>query len=78
MYKRQSTTFTWSAFEQSGEDGAVNGPGFANVDNLEIDTLGNIWGVTDMSTSSHNGFNTGAAGEVRERLTTLKQEVLVT
>ena len=61
-----STTFTWSAFEQSGEDGAVNGPGFANVDNLEIDTLGNIWGVTDMSTSSHNGFNTGAAGEVKE------------
>ena len=61
-----STTFTWSAFEQSGEDGAINGPGFANVDNLEIDTLGNIWGVTDMSTSSHNGFNTGAAGEVKE------------
>ena len=61
-----STTFTWSAFEQSGENGAVDGPGFANVDNLEIDTLGNIWGVTDMSTSSHNGFNTGAAGEVRE------------
>ncbi|NEP91192.1 MAG: DUF839 domain-containing protein [Okeania sp. SIO2C2] len=61
-----SLTFSWSAFEQSGEDGAINGAGFANVDNLEIDTLGNIWGVTDMSTSSHNGFNTGAAGELRD------------
>ncbi|NEQ36217.1 MAG: PhoX family phosphatase [Okeania sp. SIO3I5] len=61
-----STTFSWSVFEHSGEDGAINGAGFANVDNLEIDTLGNIWGVTDMSTSNHNGFRTGAAAELRE------------
>lgn len=61
-----SLTFSWSVFEQSGEDGAINGAGFANVDNLEIDTLGNIWGVTDMSTSNHNGFRTGAAGELRD------------
>lgn len=61
-----SLTFSWSVFEQSGEDGAINGAGFANVDNLEIDTLGNIWGVTDMSTSSHNGFDTGPGGDERE------------
>lgn len=61
-----STTFSWSVFEQSGEGGAINGAGFANVDNLEIDTKGNIWGVTDMSTSNHNGFDTGAAGDLNE------------
>ena len=61
-----SLTFSWSVFSQSGEAGAVNGAGFANVDNLEIDTQGNIWGVTDMSTSTHNGFDTGADGEPRE------------
>ncbi len=61
-----SLTFSWSVFSHSGEDGAINGAGFANVDNLEIDTLGNIWGVTDMSTSTHNGFRTGAAGELRD------------
>lgn len=61
-----STTFSWSRFEQSGEDGAISGAGFANVDNLEIDTKGNIWGVTDMSTSLHNGFDTGPNGEQNE------------
>lgn len=59
-----SLNFNWSVFEQSGEDGAINGAGFANVDNLEIDTLGNIWCVTDMSTSKHNGFRTGASGNL--------------
>ena len=41
------------------------GAGFANVDNLAFDRQGNIWGVTDMSTSLHNGFNIGAEGEER-------------
>lgn len=54
------TTFTWSNFAPAGEAGAENGTGYANVDNLEIDAQGNIWGVTDMSTSRHNGFATGA------------------
>jgi secreted PhoX family phosphatase len=40
----------------------VDCDGFANVDNLGFDQEGNIWGVTDMSTNLHNGFNTGAAG----------------
>ena len=59
------TTFRWQPFAQSGEAGAFDGAGFANVDNLAFDRQGNIWGVTDMSTSLHNGFNIGAEGEER-------------
>jgi len=53
------TTFTWTPFSESGEAGAENGAGFANVDNLAFDTNGNVWGVTDMSTSRQNAFRTG-------------------
>jgi uncharacterized protein len=56
------TTFTWQKFAQGGEAGSIGGAGFANVDNLAFDNQGNVWGVTDMSTSTHNGFNVGAAG----------------
>lgn len=56
------TTFRWERFVKGGEAGAEPGDGFANVDNLAFDTQGNIWGVTDMSTSAHNGFDVGAAG----------------
>jgi secreted PhoX family phosphatase len=56
------TTFRWERFAKGGEAGAEPGSGFANVDNLAFDGQGNIWGVTDMSTGSHNGFNIGAAG----------------
>ncbi|MBG1268198.1 PhoX family protein [Nostoc sp. WHI] len=55
-------TFRWQRFAQGGEDGSVSGAGFANVDNLVFDNQANVWGVTDMSTSTHNGFNVGAAG----------------
>jgi uncharacterized protein len=55
------TTFRWQRFAKGGEAGAEPGSGFANVDNLAFDSQGNIWGVTDMSTSAHNGFNIGAA-----------------
>jgi secreted PhoX family phosphatase len=55
------TSFTWQKLHQGGEAGA-NGSGFAALDNLAFDPLGNIWGVTDMSTSTHNGFAVGAAG----------------
>ncbi|MEB3180626.1 MAG: PhoX family phosphatase [Nostocaceae cyanobacterium] len=55
-------TFRWQRFVQGGEAGAEDGAGFANVDNLAFDSQGNIWGVTDMSTGLHNGFETGAAG----------------
>ncbi|MBD2772320.1 PhoX family protein [Iningainema tapete] len=55
------TTFRWERFAKGGEAGAEPGSGFANVDNLAFDSQGNIWGVTDMSTNAHNGFNTGAA-----------------
>ena len=54
-------TFRWDRFAQGGEAGSVDGAGFANVDNQVFDKQGNVWGVTDMSTTTHNGFNVGAA-----------------
>ncbi|MEG4205503.1 PhoX family phosphatase [Microcoleus sp. Pol7_A1] len=56
-------TFRWQRLAQGGEAGSVSGAGFASVDNLDFDTQGNIWGVTDMSTSTHNGFDVGAAAK---------------
>jgi secreted PhoX family phosphatase len=50
------TTFRWERFQQSGESGADDGRGFANLDNLAFDEDGNVWGVTDMTTSLHNGL----------------------
>lgn len=58
---RSDTKFTWQKLNQGGEFGA-GGSGFAAVDNLAFDPLGNIWGVTDMSTGTHNGFNVGGSG----------------
>jgi uncharacterized protein len=55
------TTFFWQRLAKGGEAGAQPGSGFANVDNLAFDNQGNVWGVTDMSTSAHNGFDVGAA-----------------
>ncbi len=58
-----SLTFRWQRLAQGGEAGSVSGAGFASVDNLVFDPQGNIWGVTDMSTPTHNGFDIGAAGK---------------
>ena len=46
-------TFSWEMIAIGGEptDGGI---GFANPDNLEFDSQGNLWVVTDMSTSTHN------------------------
>ncbi|MEO0885699.1 MAG: alkaline phosphatase PhoX [Cyanobacteria bacterium J06648_10] len=46
-------TFDWEMLAVGGEptDGGI---GFANPDNLEFDSKGNLWVVTDMSTSAHN------------------------
>ncbi|EDX87342.1 conserved hypothetical protein [Synechococcus sp. PCC 7335] len=46
-------TFSWEMIATGGEptDGGI---GFANPDNLEFDSQGNLWVVTDMSTSTHN------------------------
>jgi uncharacterized protein len=55
-------TFKWQRLAQGGEAGSIDGAGFANVDNLAFDNRNNIWGVTDMSTGLHNGFEVGAAG----------------
>ncbi len=60
------TTFRWERLAQGGEAGAEGGAGFANVDNLAFDTAGNVWGVTDMSTSTHNGLDIGAAGALND------------
>lgn len=48
-----SMTFRWELFATGGEP-AEGGLGFSNPDNLEIDPDGNLWMVTDMSTSSQN------------------------
>lgn len=56
------TTFTWLRYDQGGEDGAVNGSGFATIDNLVFDQDKNLWGVIDMTTAAHNGFNLTYAG----------------
>jgi uncharacterized protein len=61
-----SQNFRWERLVQGGEAGAEGGGGFANVDNLLIDEKGGIWGVTDMSSSQHNGFKTGPKPEQRE------------
>ncbi|MBD2120679.1 PhoX family phosphatase [Trichocoleus sp. FACHB-262] len=55
------TSFRWERLAKGGEAGTENGDGFANVDNLAFDSQGNVWGVTDMSTAAHNGFDVGAA-----------------
>ncbi|MGD2183064.1 PhoX family protein [Lusitaniella coriacea] len=45
--------FRWSILAMGGEP-ADGGMGFSNPDNLELDNNGNLWMVTDMSTSYHN------------------------
>ena len=46
-------TFTWNMLANGGEP-ADGGIGFANPDNLAIDSQGDLWVVTDMSTGGHN------------------------
>ena len=46
-------TFRWSSIATGGEP-AKGGAGFANPDNIALDNSGNLWVVTDMSTSKHN------------------------
>jgi uncharacterized protein len=46
-------SFRWESFAMGGEP-ADGGMGFCNPDNLAIDREGNLWVVTDMSTSGHN------------------------
>ncbi|MDY6781931.1 MAG: DUF839 domain-containing protein [Cyanobacteriota bacterium] len=46
-------TFRWESFAAGGEP-ADGGMGFSNPDNVAVDKEGNLWMVTDMSTSSHN------------------------
>ncbi|MEM6792837.1 MAG: alkaline phosphatase PhoX [Acidobacteriota bacterium] len=46
-------SFTWGRFVESGEV-AEKGGGFACADNLVFDPSGNIWMVTDISTTAQN------------------------
>ena len=46
-------SFTWSMLATGGEV-ANGGAGFSNPDNLTLDKKGNLWVVTDMSTSVQN------------------------
>lgn len=46
-------TFTWGKFVATGEC-AEGGGGFACADNLAFDSFGNLWMVTDITTSAHN------------------------
>ncbi|MBF2097788.1 MAG: DUF839 domain-containing protein [Gloeomargaritaceae cyanobacterium C42_A2020_066] len=46
-------TFTWSVLAYGGEPSS-GGAGFANPDNLEVTSTGNLWMVTDMSGSRMN------------------------
>lgn len=46
-------SFAWEMMSLGGEP-AAGGAGFSSPDNLEIDAKGNVWMVTDMSTSKHN------------------------
>ncbi|MDJ0619282.1 MAG: DUF839 domain-containing protein [Calothrix sp. MO_192.B10] len=58
-------TFKWQMLATGGEP-AAGGLGFANPDNLLIDRQGNVWMVTDMSTSKMNkslASRTNSAGK---------------
>ena len=46
-------TFRWELIALGGEP-ADGGLGFSNPDNLAVDGNGNLWMVTDISTSKHN------------------------
>ncbi|MDB9519389.1 DUF839 domain-containing protein [Roseofilum reptotaenium CS-1145] len=46
-------TFRWDNLAMGGE-ATEGGMGFSNPDNLDFDSMGNLWMVTDMSTSRHN------------------------
>ncbi|MEM8777453.1 MAG: alkaline phosphatase PhoX [Cyanobacteria bacterium P01_G01_bin.49] len=48
-----SMTFRWELLATGGEP-AIGGLGFSNPDNLAFDLNGDLWMVTDMSTSKHN------------------------
>lgn len=48
-----ATQFRWEMFAAGGEV-AEGGLGFSNPDNLEFDRNGNLWMVTDVSTSKQN------------------------
>lgn len=55
--------FQWQRFKQSGEAGTENGMGFASIDNMQFDVNNNLWVVTDMKTSLHNGYDSGVGSE---------------
>ncbi|MEM7584400.1 MAG: alkaline phosphatase PhoX [Acidobacteriota bacterium] len=57
-----ATSFSWGKFVASGEIAELGG-GFANADNLVFDPEGNLWMVTDISTSALNFETTREEGD---------------
>lgn len=53
IVEAEGVGFRWEMVAVGGEP-TQGGLGFANPDNLEVDAQGNLWMVTDMSTSKHN------------------------
>ncbi len=51
--RTDAMTFSWQMLATGGEP-ITGGLGFSNPDNLEFDHKGNLWMVTDISTSKHN------------------------
>lgn len=66
-------SFQWEMFAAGGEP-AEGGLGFSNPDNLEFDAKGNLWMVTDMSTSAHNQ---PVPARINEQGETLSQKELL-
>ncbi|MEM9535304.1 MAG: alkaline phosphatase PhoX [Cyanobacteria bacterium P01_E01_bin.45] len=66
-------TFTWERTAVGGEP-VEGGLGFSNPDNLEFDSNGNLWMVTDMSSSRQN--KAVPAGRVDEEGEPLSQSSL--
>ncbi|MDJ1185677.1 PhoX family protein [Roseofilum casamattae] len=66
-------TFSWTTLAVGGE-ATEGGMGFSNPDNLEFDRKGDLWMVTDMSTSKHN--NAVPPGRVDEQQNFISQSSL--
>lgn len=52
-------TFVWERVLQSGEAGAKDGAGFANIDNIAFTAQGDLLCLTDVSNRRLNGFSEG-------------------
>ncbi|NEO25408.1 MAG: DUF839 domain-containing protein [Kamptonema sp. SIO4C4] len=68
-------TFRWESLALGGEP-AEGGAGFANPDNLEVDKGGNVWMVTDISTSKQNNAIPSRMEGSNDNSTPVSQSIL--